>query len=343
MRLTLLLPDLLWPAQALRDATDDLPLPSLATLLGRGCVTVGTPATVEAWLADALGMDIASWPGAALRLLGAGQTPGAGYWLCADPARIALTASGMPLDDPADLALTAEECRQLRQALAPLFEDIDGGLVATAPGHWHLCLPGPLRLGTTPLSEATGRDVKGLLPGGADARPWRARLNEAQILLHGHPVNRAREAAGRPTANTLWFWGEGALPAPLRPRWRRLFWDDPLAGGLARLGGMEDPGATAPRRLADLPAGDGATLVVLDHLAAPTRARDALAWRAALERLETDWFRPLRDELRGGAVSGLELVAPGEAGNLRLALDRGDLWRFWRRPVALAALAERLP
>ncbi|HMX17394.1 MAG TPA: hypothetical protein PKD29_11115, partial [Rhodocyclaceae bacterium] len=56
MRLTLLLPGLLWPAQALRDLSFDLPLPALAALLGRGRVAVDGPASPAAWMANSFGM-----------------------------------------------------------------------------------------------------------------------------------------------------------------------------------------------------------------------------------------------------------------------------------------------
>lgn len=343
MRITLLLPGLLWPARAFRDLSSDLPLPALAALLGRGRVAVDGPASPAAWMANSFGMAGTPWPAAALRLLGAGADPGEGHWLCADPARIVLTASGMPLDDPARLALTADECAALRDSLAPLFDDIPGGIVATAPGTWHLRLPGPLNLGTTPLGAAIGQDAKHLLPSGSDARSWRARLNEAQILLHRHPVNTAREAAGRPTANTLWLWGEGALPArrtARTPPWRRLRWNDPTARGLATLAGI-DCGAV-PGRFTELGIGGDPVLVVLDDLSDFRRGRDALNWQGALERLEAEWFGPLEAALRARRIEALHIVAPGDAGTLRLEATPMDRWRFWRRPLPLAVLADRL-
>jgi hypothetical protein len=43
--------------------------------------------------------------------------------------------------------------------------------------------------------------------------PWRHAINEAQMVLHAHPVNQARQAAGQPVVNSLWPWGGGRLPA----------------------------------------------------------------------------------------------------------------------------------
>ena len=41
---------------------------------------------------------------------------------------------------------------------------------------------------------------------------WRRWLSEMQMLLHEHPVNAAREAAGRAPVTGIWVSGGGALP-----------------------------------------------------------------------------------------------------------------------------------
>ena len=69
------------------------------------------------------------------------------------------------------------------------------------------------------------------------------------------------------------------------------------------------------------------------------RARDALAWRAALLALENDWIAPALASVANGRCRRLRLVAGGDGDTLELALARRDLWRFWRRPLPLGALA----
>ena len=41
-------------------------------------------------------------------------------------------------------------------------------------------------------------------------------MKRSQAILTDHPVNRARKAAGKNPANSVWFWGEGTKPR-LRP------------------------------------------------------------------------------------------------------------------------------
>ncbi|MBW3567229.1 MAG: hypothetical protein KY410_04590, partial [Proteobacteria bacterium] len=50
------------------------------------------------------------------------------------------------------------------------------------------------------------------LPRGEDAVMLHAWMNELQMFLHGHVINRARTARGIPTLNGIWFEGEGGLP-----------------------------------------------------------------------------------------------------------------------------------
>lgn len=338
MRVTLLLPGLLWPRRILRDAAHDLDLPALSLLVGRASSRRPGAATVDAWLAKTFGLGL-PLPAAPLRLLGDGGMPGNDEWLCLDPVHLRLesrTAHAIMLDDPALLALTAEEDAALRQALAPLFSEM-GEIVATSPGHWHLCLSRPAGIESQPLADVVGRAVDPSLPAGPEGARWRRLLAEAQTLLFDHPVNRTRREAGHPPVNSLWPWGMGSLPVRITAPFDAVLCDDPVIKGLARAVNLT--AAAAPVRFVAKP---GRTLVRLDALADPTRTFDALAWREALVRLEADWFAPLLAALRAGRCRSAMIV--GGSGNgaatLEISLTRARLWRFWRRPQPLDALPE---
>lgn len=329
MRLTLLVPGLLWPREILRDTTFDLPLPALSLLLGRGQRLPGR--TVDDWLADAFGLS-RPLPAAALRLLGEGGEPGDAAWLCLDPVHLRLDERTVVVDDPARLALSPTEDFALRQALQPLLSSL-GELAAQAPGRWYLKLSAPATLETVDLPAAIGRPADPALPAGPDGARWRRLLSEVQVLLHMHPVNREREEQGRPTVNALWPWGQGRLPGSACRSRSRLLADDPLLLGLGHLAGW--PAETRPPRLetATLP-----TLVQLDQLVPAAAGHDAVRWRQALAALEADWFGPALTALRRGTWREVELRADGHGRQLALRLGRWDLWRFWRRPRPLAEL-----
>jgi hypothetical protein len=331
MHLTLLVPGLLWPREILRDTTYDLPLPALSLLLGRGRRT--PLADEEAWLATAFGID-APLPAAALRLLADGGKPGGDEWMCLDPVHLRLHEWAVIPDDPATLALTTGEDAALRDAVAPLFASL-GELVASAPGRWHLHLNRPADIETRPLSDAIGRSVEPTLPGGAQGAEWRRILAEAQPLLHAHPVNRERVAAGRGAINHLWPWGAGRLPETAQRNFDLIWTDDPVLKGLGVLAGSEV--APPPARHVKT---NVRTLVKLDQLTAASAALDAMAWREALAALETDWIAPtVATATRGAVPSRLTFIATGTDRAFRVDAARADLWRFWRKPLPLAELA----
>ena len=67
------------------------------------------------------------------------------------------------------------------------------------------------------------------------------------------------------------------------------------------------------------------------------------AYRAALARLDAEWFAPLLAALRSGTLRGeLTLLAPTVYGRLEWRLARPASWAFWRRPKPLATWAREL-
>ena len=327
MHLTLLAPGLLWPDQILRDATYDLPLPALSLLLGRGRRVM--LAGIDAWLAQAFGLP-APLPAAALRLLGDGGTPGDDYWLCLDPVHLRVDERGMTIDDPRQLALSAEEDAALRRSVAAA---LAAEPVAPVPGRWHLRLAEPAALDTRALSQSVGCPAAPDLPAGPDGPHWRRLLADIQPLLHADAVNRRRDDAGRPTANSLWPWGGGRLPAGARRAFDRLQTGDPVLRGIALLAGIDlDP---MPARFQH---DNSNVLARYDRLTAPAAAFDAAAWRDALAALERDWLAPAQTALNSGRLRQLTLIAEGGGRALAVTARRRDLWRFWRKPLDLAQL-----
>ncbi len=332
MRLTLCLPGLLLPRQALLDTVSDFQLPALMRLLGQGRLHRDIPTAhyvrvMQRWELEEL-------PAAALRLFGEGGEPEADDWICLDPVHLGVDRRGVKLEDPAQLALTAAEDADLRAAVAPLFAGL-GELSATRPGHWHLRLAGGgFALVTRALPDAIGGYVDPALPGGHDGADWRRLLAEAQIVLHAHPVNRARDAAGRPTVDHLWPWGEGRLQGRFAAPFDALWTHDSVLLGLARASSIA--GRPPPAAFEKAP---GNVAVVVDDLATPARRLDALAWRETLARIERDWLAPAVDAVMRGRCSSLHVAAFGADASLDIDVSRLDLLKFWRRPQPLARLA----
>ncbi|QSZ67957.1 cofactor-independent phosphoglycerate mutase [Methanofollis aquaemaris] len=105
---------------------------------------------------------------------------------------------------------------------------------------------------TTPPHDIVGQAVAPYLPEGGDA-PLLARCMEAaEAAFANHPVNRARTAAGKLPATTIWPWSGGKRPAvpDFTERWGLaggMISAVDLLNGIAKYAGMEVvqvPGAT---------------------------------------------------------------------------------------------------
>jgi hypothetical protein len=174
-----------------------------------------------------------------------------------------------------------------------------------------------------PAVDAAGEEAE-VRPGAA------ALLTEAQMVLHAHPVNEAREARGEPAINSVWFWGAGRVDSA-HCVWQSVAADDPAFIGAARLAGARQ--RPLPRSAAEwierLPE-DGRHLAVLGAVrVALALDEDVNEKIAALER---DWFAPLLAALRAGRIGMVSLHAPDGAHALSFETIRGDLRRFWRLP-----------
>ncbi len=280
------------------------------------------------------------WPAAPYCLLADGGEPGQHHWLRADPVHLRLEGNRLVLAGSGVFPVSQQEAESLADSLNVHFAGDGLVFYPLRPDRWYLRVERAPALETTPLPEAAGRSIDALLPRGADASFWRARLNDMQMLLHGHAVNEQRESAGKLPINSVWLWGGGnmanAVTAPFNAVWS----GDPFAAGLAqaaRIAARNLPGDAA--ELLRAGASAGVNLLLLDRLRAAAQYGDAHAWRESLAHLERDWFAPLLDALRQERIGMLSLHALGPAGALSVEITRGDRRRFWRRLKPLAEYA----
>lgn len=364
MRLTLLIPELLWPEPEDDLAWSALQTPALAALLqaprGRNNLNRGPALAPEAQATRWLGLQPP--PLGALRLLGEtdkpadtdrGANPNDGLWLCADPIHLRLHQEEIVVADGRQLELAAEELAALAASLNAHYAGEASFHPVTAE-RWYVRLETPWAAALPwdalpPLSAAAGRRLHLPTPADRPSRQLVALMNEIQMLLHSHPVNEARAERGQPAVNGLWLWGpgtladEGVAAAP-----GGVWGDEPLARGLALAANLQHhplPMA-APGLLQAAPQGER-HLACLSGLQQAAQDQDAQAWQAALAHLETDWFAPLKQALARGNLSELQIVAATSYGDLTWTLTPADLKRgllgfFAPKPEPLQALARRL-
>lgn len=252
-------------------------------------------------------------PAAAFRHLCHGEDAATGAWVCADPAWVRGEATGArlmacPLGD-----VSASEAEALATALRPLFGDAGAPLSIDTPSAWclHLLHDAPRAEFHAP-AEALGVDLMECLPAGDAGRAWRRLFNEVQIVLHAHPVNAARTAAGKRPVNALWFWGAGALPTAVETSLQTVASVDDVVRGLAKLGG-----AARVEPLPDaLEALERPGVVLLD-LDIQGHADDAAEWLAHFQR----WLRQRR----------FDAIAITFADGERFRIRHAHRLRFWRK------------
>jgi hypothetical protein len=261
------------------------------------------------------------WPAAAItRQADVGDADGA-CWLRVDPAWIRPEMTGARLFGwGRGVKVGVADIDAFLPALRPVFDD--AGFVLDAPTHdrWYLRLPRDTWVPAfTDPADALGADIFDYLPqseagvDNAQVRRWRGLLNDIQIVLHTHPRNAKRIAAGLPPINALWFWGAGALPATVLTLHATVLSDDELLHSLAHVAKVhwEDlPGHWTP-----LPDSTLVDLRSTRELASVTR----------------DWIAPALDGIRSGAIASMRLDLGDGSGFYLAASQR---WRFWRPAMA---------
>src|SRR6185503_10052242 len=282
-------------------------LPALELLLARGRCASASAQRAEDWLRDAFELGDDPLPAGALSVLGAGGEPGDALWARADPVHLQLMRDRLILVPGAALDVTREEADALAAAL---------GFQVLTPTAWAARVD--FTAEAPPPLEMAGREVEL-----RSHSPAHAALNEAQMALHEHPVNAAREARGVPAVNSVWLWGSGRAPKAALGRWKSVSADDPLALGLARLAGAQHnpAAASADDWLRRMPE-DGRHLVLLDELRVPVDYQEKLA------RLERDWFAPLLAALRAGRIGMVTIHVPDGPECAAYETIRADLRRF---------------
>lgn len=301
-------------------------LPSLELLLARGRCTSAGAESVEDWLHDAFELGDAPLAAGALTLFGANGEPGTHTWLRADPVHLRLMRDRLVLAPAAALDVKPDEAKALCEALNRHFGS-RMSLQVIDTERWVATIEADFTIATEPPLALAGRDVAVALPTATSAL-----LNEAQMVLHAHPINEAREIP----INSVWFWGAGRMPAVSSTRWNSVAAGDPLVLGLGRAAGSRH--RTLPASAGawlDRAPEEGRHLLLLDALRAPLALEQTGEYQETLARLERDWFAPLLDGLRDGRIGMITIHVPDAAESLAYETIRADLRRFWRRPRSL--------
>jgi len=248
----------------------------------------------------------------------------------ADPVTLVAGRDNVRLE-AAVTDLDASESSALLATLNAHFRDDGVQFVAPQPDRWFVHADIAPALRTRPLAAALGRTLRDLLPSGADAGRWRRWQDEIQMLLFEHPVNTAREHAGRGIVSGVWLAEGGTRPAAAATNVAnvRTLAEAGIAHALAAFAGA--PAQSLPVSLdAALRAGDAPAIVVAYERTPPLdtveRALAGPAWRA----------------LVAANVASVSIVSDGDGEAAVWTARRPSAWQrlltAGRRGVGLAQL-----
>ena len=214
-------------------------------------------------------------------------------WGLVTPVHWHLGTDQVSLVDPAELQLGEADSRALFKVLQSFFADDGYTLRYGTPQRWYAAHESFAGLPCASLDRVIGRNVDAWLGNNPQLQRLRRLQSEAQMLLHGHPVNEAREALGLLPVNSFWLSGCG--PAQL-PRFAAPQTDDRL-----RSASLAENWAAWTRGWNGLDAGPLTELLNLAATGAPARLtlcgeRSSIAFepvqRSLWQRLRTRWAPP---------------------------------------------------
>lgn len=109
--------------------------------------------------------------------------------------------------------ITTEEAAELMKAVAA---ELNTDKIKFYPGisYRHLCVwnGGSTNVDMTPPHDISDRKITDHLPKGDGAETFIEMMKKSEKILKEHPVNKARVAAGKNPATSIWPWGEGTKP-----------------------------------------------------------------------------------------------------------------------------------
>jgi hypothetical protein len=316
-------------------------VPAFAAWLARGTtLSAAMPGYLVA-MAEQFRWPSGPLPAAALIRQSVAGDAGDALWLSADPAWVQPELNGARLLACGNLGLRLEESMALVTALAETFEAEGMKLLVGDSQHWQLRLPTYVDVPSFPEpEEALGADLFEQLPKGEEGRRWRALINEAQVVLHNHPVNAARVARGLPPVNSVWLWGAGALPDWVECGLGRIYSDDLLAWALGHRANVDVQPRSAFARpggssvgAASAAMGAGGKVAIADK-SAPTKSVGTDEVPYSLLDLqdiqpaefEQVWWPNIEARLDAGTEIRIAF-----ADGVRMVLRKSHRLRFWRK------------
>ena len=333
MNLHLFVPDIFWPDGSQTDIYQHLKLPALETILAKSNCSEAEGGALEAWLCKIFNVSKQQdWPVAPIMLQCEENKmkTGENYWLRADPVHLRIENNHMLLGDNQVLNISLEEANSFTTSINQFFSDDGIVLLPLHADRWYVKCDETPELRTFLLSQVVGKNINSFLPCGKEGVTWNSRINEIQMFLYEHPLNRNREERGELPVNSIWVWGGGVRPLEVHTSYTCIWGNHVLIHALTAMGKVAcyDLPEIADKIL-NYDDNSGDQLIVLDNLQKYACYRDAYNWRNELMKMEQNWFYPLLQALKKRQIHQLKLTVVNENSTRDFVLTYSSLWKFW--------------
>lgn len=178
--------------------------------------------------------------------------------------------------------------------------------------YWFLTTPRPIVASTHLAQAVLNQNVQLFQPTGSDAKTLRQLMNEAQMLLHEHPINGARAANQIAAVNSVWVSGGGGLPTVFNSPIDALIGDSALIKGLS-----------ASTTLVSYPGIKTALAASAKHTVLLANTMRDVAWDA------------IHYAVKRNKIKHISIYLPVGNGSLHLQLTPLDYLKFWRKAHSL--------
>ena len=253
------------------------------------------------------------------------------HYMHADPVHLRADMDQAVLTSSADLNIKNDESISLCERLNQHFMQDGLTFFLLNKDQWFVSSKDKIALSTTPLVDATGRNVNFIFPAGKDSVYWKKMLTEAQMLMHSHEVNTVRESAGLLSINSLWFHGCGEMKVIDNCEVSSLCSDHDMLKGLA--GQLKCDHMKTPDFVNDyldyLLSCKNASLNVLhlaelEHL---TNYTDTSLWLEQLAQILEFWIYPI---LKHANKNNMRVIL-NSCNEREYTFSNYDFLKFWRK------------
>lgn len=252
------------------------------------------------------------------------------HYMCADPVHLQADIDHAILTSSDDLAIQESDSAIFCDVLNKHFNQDGLFFLCVNKDRWVVASKDKIRLDTTPLSEAIGRNVNFILPKGEDAVSWNRVLTEAQMLMHSHDINTVRETSGRQSVNSLWFHGSGDLPEFSKHSSMFICSNDSALEGLSSHTGsdyIKVPAAFDDYKETLLSQTSDINILHISELEHLVNYSDVNVWLEKFTEVLDAWVYPLIDVANENDVR----VMLYPCNNKQYQFSKYDSLKFWRQ------------